>query len=470
MELKMPRPANPNPRVRTHIVKQKLKNGGYHVLERQMVYDAEKHRNKVVSTKLIGKLPPGETDISKMIPTDKSYSRNTKKKSVEAVQNLTQGLVDTRVPEKLIYSLDVVLFVVVLAACTGVTSNYSIAQFWKRNRPTLEKWIPDFPQKDISHDTVRRLISLIGAENSHDLIARFTEPLVVAMKQRVIAVDGQAIRAASAQAGAGRYTLNVLDTDNGLCLQQVFIGEKENEITRARDAISGLNLQGAIVTCDAMNTQKKFCAEIIDKGADYSMALKRNHGFLYDEVEAWFRTDKVNDAAVFQDVSAGHGRIETRTVKVLPSSVLEFNRENLKDWMGLEDGCVAMTQTIRTDKEGEVLSMDTRYFITSLAFEEDYIAQRVMRAIRNHWQIENGLHWCLDVTFNQDRTQCSNANYIKGRTVLNKVAFNMLSKMQANIEKETGKTAPTKPTLMTDMMDTDHLIRSVLGLYSGLTE
>ena len=463
----MARPINPNPPVKVRIVKQKLSNGGYHVLERRVVYNAQKGYYEVLSSKLIGKLLPGHTDLADMVPTDKFYSRNVKKKDVEKVQQVVGELPDPRAQERVIYPLDVALFVIVLAACAGKTTNYSIAEFWKCQRPILEKWIPDFPARDISHDTVRRLIALLGTENAQDLISRFTNPLVVEMSQRVIALDGQAVRAASAQANTGRYALNVLDTDNELCLNQVWINEKENEITRAVEAIELLDLKGAIVTCDALNTQKKLCARVISKGADYCMALKQNHKFLYEETEAWFHSEKVSSAAVYETTDLAHGRIETRVVKVLPSSVLEFSQDTIKEWAGLEEGCVVMTTTTRTDKKGKRLSEDTRYFITSLNFEQTYIAERVMRAIRNHWQIENGLHWRLDVTFNQDRTQCSNADYINGRTRLNKIAYNVLSKLQANEEKDTGKVAPTMPTLMTRMMDVNLLIRSVVDLYRG---
>ena len=119
-----------------------------------------------------------------------------------------------------------------------------------------------------------------------------------------------------------------------------------------------------------------------------------------------------------------------------------------------------MTSTGETTEE-------TRYFITSLAFDAQYIAQRVMRCIRSHWGIENSLHWCLDVTFNQDRTQCSNADYIKGQTVLNKMAFNLLSKMQ-NLEVErTGKQAPSKPMLKARFSNPEALITTMAQLFSA---
>ena len=158
----MPRPRNPNPQPKKYIVKQKLKNGGYHVLERTTVFDPDRRQMKILSSRLIGKLEPGQTDLSQMVETDKFYSRNKKKAATDVVQPL-DGLIDTRRSERVTYPLDVVLLVVVLAAVCGFTSNYAIAEFWAAHRSTFERLIKGFPKADISHDTVRRLIKLLGA-------------------------------------------------------------------------------------------------------------------------------------------------------------------------------------------------------------------------------------------------------------------------------------------------------------------
>ncbi len=462
----MPRPRNPNPQPKKYIVKQKLKNGGYHVLERTTVFDPDRRQMKVLSSRLIGKLEPGQTDLSQMVETDKFYSRNKKKAATDVVQPL-DGLTDTRLSECVTYPLDVVLLVVVLAALCGFTSNDAIAEFWAAHRSTFERLIKDFPKADISQDTVRRLIKLLGSRDASKLLRRLTEPLVQELAQTIVSIDGQAVRAA-AKVGEARYSLNVYDSDQGLCVNQVWVEGKENDITRAVEAVEQLDLKGAVLTCDALNTQKKLCAKLLEKGADYCMALKRNHAYLYDEVSGWFNTRKASDMAkTAARIDKGHGRYEERTVSVLPASICVLNRKLVEQWPGLEDGCFVKTTTQRTVTSTGETSEETRYFITSLAFDAQYIAQRVMRCIRSHWGIENSLHWCLDVTFNQDRTQCSNADYIKGRTVLNKMAFNLLSKMQ-NLEVErTGKQAPSKPMLKARFSSPEALITAMAQLFSA---
>ncbi len=461
----MPRPRNPNPPQKTYTVKQKLASGGYHVLERVTVYDADARRTKVLSTRLIGKLPPGETDIKKMVPTDKFYSRNTKKYSTEDVTKPMEVLKDSRRKACVTYPLDVVLLVVILASISGFSSNYEIAEYWKAHRAVLEKRIKNFPKTDISHDTVRRIIQILGAQDASELLRRFTKPLLEEMQQQVIAIDGQAVRAASKVGESPRYGLNVYNTDLGLCLNQVWIEAKENEITRAIEAISELNINGAVITCDALNTQKKLCEKIIDKGADYCMALKGNHAALYEQVQGWFRTTSAREIArTVSQVDKGHGRYEEREVLVIPVNIETLNRKLLKEWPGLEDGCFVKTTTRSVKTSTGVVREDDRYFITSLAFNANYIARRVMRCIRSHWQIENSLHWCLDVTFNQDRTQCTNASYIKGRTILTKIAFNIGSKVQTLEAEETGKQPPSKPMLKARFSNPELILAALVKL------
>ena len=128
-----------------------------------------------------------------------------------------------------------------------MTSNDAIAEFWAAHRSNFEQLIKDFPKADISHDTVRRLIKLLGSRDASKLLRRLTEPLVEALAQKIVSIDGQAVRTA-AKAGEARYSLNVVNSDTGLCVNQVWVEEKENEITRAVEAIEQLDLKGAVLT------------------------------------------------------------------------------------------------------------------------------------------------------------------------------------------------------------------------------
>lgn len=165
-------------------------------------------------------------------------------------------------------------------------------------------------------------------------------------------MDGQAACAASSleHKAHSRYVLNLFDTDNEMCLQQVLIEEKENEITQAVNIVTSMDLSGAIFTCDAMNTQKKLAEFLLyEKHCDYCFAVKGNHKELHSQVCSWFKTKQGRSAAKeFARIELGHGRTETREISVLPASLMkEFAQDVLDKWAGLEDGCIVMARTKR---------------------------------------------------------------------------------------------------------------------------
>lgn len=363
------------------------------------------------------------------------------------------------------YPLDLVLLVIVLSNLAGYSSDYQVAQYWKANRKIFERWFEDFPHQDISHDTVRRLVKVLGRNNAKDLIERFTRPLLEQYSTRVVAIDGQAVRAAITSKQS-RYVLNVYDAENEVCLQQKLIGEKNNEITEAVNVLEGLDLTGAVITCDALNTQTKLARAVIeDKHADYCFALKENQDHLYKEVQGWFKTRKRFEAKCSIEENIGHGRQEKREIAVLPAQLLQkLNAELLGKWAGLEDGCIVQAKTKRSLDTGAE-SEDVRYYITSLNYDKRYIAQVLARIIRRHWSIENNLHWVLDVVFRQDEMQCRNSDYLTGRTLINKVVLNLMSKLQIAEEKTTGKASVSKPAMKAMLSAPEQTIALLAGLY-----
>ena len=142
--------------------------------------------------------------------------------------------------------------------------------------------------------------------------------------------------------------LNLFDTDNEMCLQQVLIEETENEITQAVNIVTSMDLSGAIFTCDAMNTQKKLAEFLLyEKHCDYCFAVKGNHKELHSQVCGCFKTKQGRSAAKeFARIELGHGRTETREISVLPASLMkEFAQDVLDKWAGQEDGCIVMART-----------------------------------------------------------------------------------------------------------------------------
>ena len=210
--------------------------------------------------------------------------------------------------------------------------------------------------------------------------------------------------------------------------------------------ISTLDIQGAIVTADALNTQTEFAAKIIAEKADYCLALKANQDLTYEQVRGFFELGTHDYKTARPSVTDQSGNITKRKTRVLPGSLLP--KEIRDKWVGLEEGSIVETVTDTVRKStSEILEPQVRYYISSLRYEAPNVEQVLHRAVRQHWTIENKGHWALDMAFNQDRLQCTNAQYLAGRTLLNKIALNFTTKIQTRLEEATGKAAPSKPII-----------------------
>ena len=410
--------------------RQKIKgeNKGYYVLNKLSYYDPKTKNRKYIESHIIGWVPSLDTPFDQMVPT------NPKKKK-EPVQQLKQTLEqvsDQRAQHMITYPLPLVLLVILLATLAGFTSCVQIAAYWKTHREKLASWFSEFPDKDISHDTVRRLIAMVGPKSSSELIERLTKPLISEVQKRLISVDGQAVRASRDETNRAPYVLNVRDTANCLTLTQKLIGAKENEITHATELVKSLEINGAVVIADALNTQKKFATQIINQGADYILALKNNHARLYEYVVGLFEMNAKPMLEGMPQVELGHGRIETRSVKILAGSKLPETLH--KHWIGLEEGCLIQVRKEVENKKTSEKSVEFRYYFTSIPYVDyDQNKQKDLLSlletyIRQHWSIENNTHWVLDVVFNQDRLQTINPEYLQGRTSLTKIGLNTLEK------------------------------------------
>lgn len=456
-------PENQKQKIYKSVVKFKDPSGWTYVREVSSVYDPRIQNMRTIKTKSLGKLPPGETDIKNMIPVGK----RGRKKKAEILHDKTRNFLkpldkikDERNPHRIVYPLKAVILVAIVAAVFKLTGNGEIAQFWKACRPTFEKYYPNFPKEDISHDTVRNLTAMLGRQGHATLIEDYAKKLVQKLDRRIINVDGQAVRASRNEEDRWPYLLNVCDADNEIILTHELIDAKSNEIKYAAEVISRLDIEGAIVTCDALNTQRKFAETICSKGADYLFALKKNQDTLYDHVESLFNLRKDFKSAETK-IEQTAGRIESRDLKALPASLLIPQLS--EKWIGLEEGCIVQAITRSVNKKtGVAREPKIRYYITSLRYDTQYISEVLMRAVRQHWRIEQ-LHWNLDVILNQDRLQCRNGEYLAGRIALNKIGMNFLSRIQAMIETEDGITL-SKKEIQSMLRDPEAMLETLFSI------
>ena len=468
-----PNPTPPEPKVCYDI-----RQGPYAwstVLERHYQWDRVRKNNRNISQKTVGYLPPGCSDVSQMVSkevfrTAVKAARQREKAEKEAAARkeandvldvIARNIIpfsDMRDPEKVVYPAYLVLLVLMMCTGMGYTSTRQIAEFWRAYREDLSRVFKDFPERNISHDTVRNFYIALGKLDINMLMGQFNAMLLLeagvwedisknasseereAFQRSVLALDGQAIRASKITAGKDRAKccLSVFHTSFAIVLAHVLVGKKTNEIPHARELVCQINIKGAIITADAMHTQVELLLCIIEAEADYCMAAKGNQSTLMGDIARAFNAPS-NEHLVksYSLDDKGHGRHEGRTIDVLPASVLE--PEIVDKWPGLATGSIARVTSRRLEDAKDKKTDDTRYFISSLSYELDWIAPWLLYIIRRHWCIENKLHWVLDVTYGQDHVQSKDDDFLRGVTTVNKLMYNFASAGQGALSKERGE-------------------------------
>jgi predicted transposase YbfD/YdcC len=234
----------------------------------------------------------------------------------------------------------------------------------------------------------------------------------------VVALDGKRVRRALNQGEDFRVIVSAWATESGLLLGQRKVRDKSNEITVVPELLRALELAGCIVTADAMHGQKQIAKEIIEADADYVLALKGNQGITFNEVKSFLdeavqRGDK--HLAFWETVDKGHGRLEVR--RYWQSQNIQWFADR-SEWEGLRSvGLVESQREVNGQR-----SVERRYYLSSLPLEVNRFAQ----AVRGHWNIENQLHWVLDVVFGEDQARARTEQAAENLAAMRRMAVNLL--------------------------------------------
>jgi len=289
-------------------------------------------------------------------------------------------------------------------------------------------WLKSFlalPNGIPSHDTISRLFAILDPAELQRCFTSWIASIAELSAGEVVAIDGKCVRR-SYDTGKGKGALHMVSawaSENRLVLGQVKVDSKSNEITAIPKLLEVLDLQGCIVTIDAMGAQTAIAEQIIDQGADYILSLKGNQGDLHQDVEQlfdWASKTQFKDIPheYHQTLDKGHGRIEIRRHYLMGSVANLLNAER---WKGLKR--IGMIESERRI-EGKPTTVERRYYLLSL----DGDVQRFALAARGHWGIENRLHWCLDVAFSEDQSRIRSGHAPENMTLIRKIALNLLSK------------------------------------------
>jgi len=325
---------------------------------------------------------------------------------------------DPRVPGMVFYPLDeILLSVLVGLLCRGEDFD-EIEDICSELLDWLRLYLP-FERGIAPSQTLRRTLARLDPQPLEKAFATWSASLAGDIRG-VVAIDGKTVRG-SKQDASGKGALHLVSAyahEAGLVLAQRAVDGKSNEITAIPDLLDMLALEGAIVTIDAMGTQKAIADRIVDKKADYVLALKGNQGTLEQDAALFF-ADPVLAAEYpsHEEMSVGHGRIEERTVRAADAAWLA---ERHPQWQGLAS-IVAVTAR-RTIKKTEKTSTETRLYISSLPPEP----ARLAAAVRAHWSIENNLHWSLDVAFREDECRTRKDHSARNLATIRRTVLNML--------------------------------------------
>lgn len=330
------------------------------------------------------------------------------------------GLRDPRQPGKVTYPLDEVLLLCLLSVLAGAECITEIALFGTKKLALLRRFRP-FKDGTPAHDHLGDILATLDADQFQSCFVAWVAA-VAGVPAGVVAIDGKTVRRSARKQGgkAAIHMVSAFAARQRLVLGQVKVVEKSNEIVAIPKLLDMLAIEGAIVTIDAMGCQRDIAQKVIDKKADYVLALKGNQGSLKDDVELFVTEQKASgfaDTKVSQDttVDGDHGRIETRTTTVIHDTEWLQERHN---WPGLK--AVVIVESSR-EISGKI-ERETRYYITSLVM----LAVLLGPIVRGHWAIENSLHWVMDMLFRDDecrvRTNHAPANF----TTIKHMALNLL--------------------------------------------
>ena len=329
-------------------------------------------------------------------------------------------LPDPRQRGKVMYPLDEVLLLCLLAVLAGADTFVDIARFGGKKIDLLRRFRP-FRDGTPSHDHLGDIFATLDAAHFQRCFVSWVASLTGA-PDGVIAIDGKTSRRAYQGKGAKApiHMVSAFAARQRLVLGQIKVAEKSNEIVAIPKLLDMMVIEGAIVTIDAMGCQRDIAQKIVDKKGDYVLALKGNQGSLRDDVallvaEQTAKEFSDSEISRAETVDGDHGRIETRTTTVIHN--VEWLRER-HNWPGL-NGVVIVESMRETDGK---IERETRFYITSLTL----LAHLMGPIVRGHWSIENSLHWTMDMIFRDDecriRTDHAPANF----TTVKHMALNLI--------------------------------------------
>lgn len=331
-------------------------------------------------------------------------------------------LPDPRLDRQKQHKLIDIIAITFCATLSGM-DNFVDVEFYAQEKKDFLRQFLELPNGIPSHDTFNRVWGLIDPKEFELRSQRWLQSLqdIFSVPNDVVAIDGKTMRgSAQAKRGIkGLHQVSAYATRLGITLGSCAVHDKSNEITAIPDLLETLHIKGCLVTIDAMGCQTAIAAKVLENKADYLLALKGNQGNLHEDVVVYFEKyirENIGLLSATETIDSGHGRIDIRRCWV--ASTIDWLIERHPQWPSLTS-IVAIESERHIDND---VSIVRRYFISSRTAE----APSFLQAIRQHWAIENNLHWVLDVVFNEDAHQLRDRHAAQNLNVLRKMAIPLL--------------------------------------------
>ena len=333
-------------------------------------------------------------------------------------------LPDPRDGDNISHPLINIITITLCAVICGADSWVDVEMFGQAKQAWFSQFL-DLRHGIPSHDTIGRFFRCLNPEEFGARFREWTSHICERIAGEVVAVDGKQLRRSKdgVLGKAGIYMVNVWASENGLSLAQQKVDNHSNEITAIPELLRLLDIEGQIITIDAIGCQTDIVEVITAQQADYVIAAKDNQGTLHSDIEAAFATETAQQAAdSHRTVGKDHGRIEIREcwASDAPDMIAYIN--DYKVWKGLQS-IVKLHSERHFPQMGRV-EQETRYFISSLPAN----AKHLLATVRAHWQVENSLHWVLDMAFREDESRVRKDHAPENFAVIRQFALNLLKR------------------------------------------
>jgi predicted transposase YbfD/YdcC len=344
-----------------------------------------------------------------------------------------------------------ILVITLCAVVAGAEGWNEIEAFGEEKEDVFRQFLA-LPHGIPCHDVFRDVFMRLEPEPFGNAFLRWIQGIQVETKGKFLAIDGKTLRRTLDQSAkrAPFHLVNAWETENGLAMGQVAVNGKSNEITAIPKLLDVLRIEGCTVTIDAMGCQTKIADLITKRKGHYIFAVKENQKGLYQDITDFFKISEETgfdgvEHEMFETLEKDHGRIERRTYYLSPEIC---TLDPKRGWPSL--GALGMVRAVRQSK-GET-SVDRRYFITS---HKSGVAE-FAKGVRGHWQVENKLHWVLDVNFHED--------LCRKRKDVSAINFAWIRKMAINLlRKDTSRKDSLRRKRLIAAWNTEYLLKVVFG-------